>query len=453
MADQVLDAISDRIAAEQTPGQAGKLAGQTLPHMTFGDSGNDGAVVSDTTRSSAALAEVIYRAAVESRSMTSRDVLLGSAFSLTGGTDAVGGNLTVWGRAAYSGFDGKEENTLSPDGTEDTGSLSLDGKVTTGLLGLDYARQRWMLGLGVSHSVGKGSYDGSTGGKIETSLTAAIPYGSWQATEWLKLWGALGYGMGEMTLKPEGTTEIKADLNWSMAAIGARAALLDPDGKGLALDLISDALRTRTASEKVAGLAATESDVTRLRLGLEGTWQIPLQGSSELMPKLSVGTRYDGGDAETGFGAELGGGITWSNPGIGLTLDIDGRTLLAHEADGLKDWGFSLSLGQDWGEEATGGIDALFASDPLAQRTGTEATSRWTLEAAYGVPAFSEHFTGSPYVALALAAGSRDYSIGWRLTAETDAIEDLSFDLKATRAENDDSQPDHSVGFEIQRTW
>ena len=458
VADQALDAIADRIAAERTPGLTGSLAGQTLPNMTFDAANND------TTQGEVTLAEVIHRAAVDSRSMTSQDLLLGTAFSFTRGTDPVDGNLTFWGQAAHSGF----------EGTEDT--LSLDGKVTTGLLGLDYARRRWMLGLAISHSTGKGGYTDSdtpdrtnSKGEIETSLTVALPYGSWQATEWLKLWGALGYGMGEMTLKSDSDTAINADLNWSMAAIGARAALLDPDGKGLALDLISDALWTRTASEKVTGLAATESDVTRLRLGLEGTWQIPLQGSSELVSKLSVGTRYDGGDAETGFGAELGGGITWSNPGIGLTLDVDGRTLLAHEADGLKDWGFSaglafdpkpatdrgfsLSLGQDWGGEATGGIDALFASDPLAQRTGTEATSRWTLEAAYGLPAFSEHFTGSPYVGLALAVGSRDYNIGWRLTAEADVIEDLSFDLKATRSESNGSQPEHRVGFELRRTW
>ena len=460
VADQALDAISDRMSAEQTPGLTGSLAGQPLPNVTFTDGSKEGDVVSDTTWSAAAglaLAEVIRREAVDPGSTTTRDVLLGSAFSATRLADGMGGNLTVWGQAAYSGFDGKED------------TLSLDGKVTTGLLGIDYARQRWMLGLGVSHSVGNGSYDGSTDGKTETSLTAAIPYGSWQATEWLKLWGALGYGMGQVTLKPEGTAEMKADLNWTMAAVGARATLLDPGGQGLSLDLISDALWTRTASEKATGLKSSESNVTRLRLGLEGTWQVPLQGSSELVSKLSVGTRYDGGDAETGFGAELGGGITWSNPGIGLTLDIDGRTLLAHAADGLKDWGFSaglafdpkpatdrglsLSLGQDWGGETTGGLDALFASDPLSQRTGTEATSRWTMEAAYGLPAFSEHFTGSPYVGLALSAGNRDYNIGWRLTSEADAIEDLSFDLKVTRSENDGSQPEHRVGVELRRTW
>ena len=192
-----------------------------------------------------------------------------------------------------------------------------------------------------------------------------MPYGAWQASERLKLWGALGYGRGEMTLKPKEQGEIKADLNWTMAAVGARAALLDPDGEGLSLDLLSDALWTRTTSEKVAGLAGTEAEVTRLRLGLEGSWANLLQGGSELTPKFSLGARLDGGDAETGFGMELGGGVVWSSPGAGLSLDLDARTLLFHEADGLKDWGFSaglvfdpqpeserglsVTLGQDWG--------------------------------------------------------------------------------------------------------
>ena len=96
-----------------------------------------------------------------------------------------------------------------------------------------------------------------------------------------------------------------------MAAIGARAALLDPDGEGLSLDLLSDGLWTRTTSEKakVGSMAATEAEVTRLRLGLEGSWANLLQGGGELTPKFSLGARLDGGDAETGFGMELGGGV------------------------------------------------------------------------------------------------------------------------------------------------
>ena len=460
VADQALDAVSDRIAAERTPGLSGSLAGQALPHVPFGSGAQEGEVVSDTTTASNvgdALSEAIYQAATASGSMSGQDLLLGTNFSLARGADAMGGNFTFWGQVAYSGFDGKE------------GDLSLDGEVLTGLVGLDYSRQQWMLGLAVSRSGGSGGYKGKGEGKIETTLTSAIPYGAWQASERVKLWGALGYGRGEMTLKPkEQGGEIKADLNWTMAAVGARAALLDPDGEGLSLDLLSDGLWTRTTSEKVTGLAGTEAEVTRLRLGLEGSWANLLQGGGELTPKFSLGARLDGGDAETGFGMELGGGVVWSSPGVGLSLNLDGRTLLFHEADGLKDWGFSaglvfdpqpesqrglsVTMGQDWGGAATGGIDALFAANPLEQRNGVEGTSRWTLEAAYGLPAFAGRFTGAPYVGMALAAGARDYTVGWRLTPEV-AEQDITFEVKATRSEKEDTRPDHGVELDIRRTW
>ena len=461
VADQALDAVSDRIAAERTPGLSGSLAGQALPHVPFGSGAQEGEVVSDTTTASNvgdALSEAIYQAATASGSMSGQDLLLGTNFSLARGADAMGGNFTFWGQVAYSGFDGKE------------GDLSLDGEVLTGLVGLDYSRQQWMLGLAVSRSGGSGGYKGKQEGKIETTLTSAIPYGAWQASERVKLWGALGYGKGEMTLKPKDQGEIKADLNWTMAAVGARAALLDPDGEGLSLDLLSDALWTRTKSEKakMGSMAATEAEVTRLRLGLEGSWANLLQGGSELKPKFSLGARLDGGDVETGFGMELGGGVVWSSPGVGLSLNLDGRTLLFHEADGLKDWGFSaglvfdpnpdskrglsVTMGQDWGGAATGGIDALFAANPLEQRNGVEGTSRWTLEAAYGLPAFAGRFTGAPYVGLALAAGARDYTVGWRLTPEV-TEQDITFEVKATRSEKEDTRPDHGVELDIRRTW
>ena len=135
---------------------------------------------------------------------------------------------------------------------------------------------------------------------------------------------------------------------------------------------------------------------------------------------------------------------------------------------GLKDWGFSaglvfdpqpeserglsVTLGQDWGGDATGGIDALFAANPLEQRSGVEGTSRWTLEAAYGLPAFAGRFTGAPYVGLALAAGARGYTVGWRLTPEV-TEQDITFEVKATRSESSDARPDHGVELDIRRIW
>ena len=516
-AEQALDGIAGRMAAPRTPGLEATLAGQALGG---GHAAQDAAGMTPTARRAAraereaqlAMAELAREIVAErhgdgmdgggsgfghdglgfgtgaggpqSRSMTAKEAMLGTSFSLTGARDGSGGTLAFWGRAAQSHFDGRE------------GTFSLDGEATTAMLGADYARGRWLAGLALMQTGGEGGYaDTGSGpqgcpegidpemahlcngavregdGRVEASLTAAIPYGAWQASERLRLWGALGHGTGEVTLKPEPGGSYRADIGWTMAAAGLRGDVIAPpaEGSGPALALTSDALWARTSSDRTHDLAASESDVTRLRLGLEGSWRVALEGGGTLVPKLEVGARHDGGDAETGFGVELGGGIAWTDPGMGLTLDLSGRTLLAHEDGDLKDRGYSASVSWDpapetargpsvsmrqaFGGEAEGGLDALFRADPLADRTGSEAASRWEAEAAWGFPAFSGRFTGSPHMGLGLAASSRDWSLGWRLTPEAGRAPDLSFGLKAERRESDGTVPEHAVGVEAVVRW
>ena len=519
VAEQALDGIAGRMSADRTPGMHGSIAGQAL---SFDPAANDnpgsrgagpghapdGAAVPGGT-GALALADVAQAlggqsgpvgighdaagfggtASPQSRTMTARDALLGSSFSLTGAKDGSGGSMAFWGRAAQGGFDGRE------------GTFSLDGTVTTGMLGADYARGKWLVGLALAQSTGEGDYrdtdiglrpDGQTcpadaegadaelcrdavragDGSVEASLTAAIPYAALQASERLKLWGAAGYGSGEVTLKTALGGSYKADTSWSMAAAGLRGDLLAPpaEGSGPALAVTSDALWTRSSSEKTRDLAASDSDATRLRLGLEGSYRMALEGGGHLTPKLEVGARHDGGDAETGFGVEIGGGIAWVDPGLGLSLDVSGRTLIAHGNDDLKDRGYaaslafdpdpatqrgpSLSLRQEFGGQARGGLDALFQPATLEDRTGSEATSRWNMEAAYGFPAFGGRWTGSPHVGLGVATGARDYSVGWRLTPAANAnAPDVSFGLRATRRESDTAQAEHTVGVSITARW
>ena len=532
VAEQALDGIAGRMTADRTAGMRGSIAGQAL---SFDPAANDnpgsrgagpghapdGAAVPGGT-GALALADVARSfdnrpggfgtgrfgtgglgtggighdaagfggtASPQSQTMTARDALLGSSFSLTGEKDGSGGSMAFWGRAAQGGFDGRE------------GTFSLDGTVTTGMLGADYARGKWLVGLALAQSTGEGDYrdtdiglrpDGQTcpadaegadaelcrdavragDGSVEASLTAAIPYAALQASERLKLWGAAGYGSGEVTLKTALGGSYKADTSWSMAAAGLRGDLLAPpaEGSGPALAVTSDALWTRSSSEKTRDLAASDSDATRLRLGLEGSYRMALEGGGHLTPKLEVGARHDGGDAETGFGVEIGGGIAWVDPGLGLSLDVSGRTLIAHGNDDLKDRGYaaslafdpdpatqrgpSLSLRQEFGGQAQGGLDALFQPATLEDRTGSEATSRWNMEAAYGFPAFGGRWTGSPHVGLGLATGARDYSLGWRLAPEANAnAPDVSFGLRATRRESDTAQAEHTVGVSITARW
>ena len=540
VAEQALDGIAGRMSADRTPGMQGTVAGQSLSFDPAASGqpaagampGTPGASATMPADREAALAMAgIARGlgadasapgsasaapvstadpfgdrfgaglgdnrfgtpSLQSRSMTARDALLGSSFSLTGQTDGAGGSLAFWGRASQASFDGAERG----DGTD----ITLDGTVTTGMLGADYARGKWLIGLALTQSSSEGSYaaiggdpvcppvDGETpvlcdgavragDGDVEASLTAAIPYAALQVSERLKLWGAAGYGTGEVTLKTmdpgsgAGAGEsYKADTSWTMAAAGVRGDLLQApeEGSGPALALTSDALWARTSSDRTRDLAASDSDATRLRLGLEGSYRVALEGDAHLTPKLEIGARHDGGDAETGFGVEVGGGIAWVDPGLGLSLDVSGRTLLAHENDDLKDRGLSASLAfdpapatgrgpsfslrQDFGGQANGGLDALFAPAPLEDRTGSEATSRWAMEAAYGFPAFGGRFTGSPHVGLGFATGARDYSVGWRLAPEAATAPDISFGLRATRRESDTQAAEHTVGFEITARW
>ena len=528
--EQALDGIAGRMSASRTPGMRGTVAGQSLSFDPAASGqpaagampGTPGTVPAADREAALAMAGIarglgadasapgsapvgpgsgaapfgaglgdsrLGTPSLQSRSMTARDALLGSSFSLTGQKDGAGGSLAFWGRASQASFDGAERG----DGTD----IRLDGTVTTGMLGADYARGKWMVGLALTQSSSEGSYaaiggdpcpgtdgdlcDGAVragDGDVEASLTAAIPYAVLQVSERLKLWGAAGYGTGEVTLKTM-EESYKADTSWTMAAAGVRGDLLEApeEGSGPALALTSDALWARTSSDKTRDLAATDSDATRLRLGLEGSYRVALDdggspgsgSGASLTPKLEIGARHDGGDAETGFGVEIGGGIAWVDPGLGLSLDVSGRTLLAHENDDLKDRGMSASLAfdpapatqrgpsfslrQDFGGQASGGLDALFNPAPLEDRTGSEATSRWSMEAAYGVPAFGGRFTGSPHVGLGLATGARDYSLGWRLTPEAATAPDLSFGLKATRRESDTAAPEHTVGVEATMRW
>ena len=516
VAQQALDGIAGRMAAPRTPGMQGAIAGQAVgfgPTHSPGSGSGTGAGTAPANGEAALAMAGIARGfgneaggtgsggvgpghdiagfgtplSPQSRAMTARDALLGSSFSLTGQRDGSGGSMAFWGRASQARFDGRE------------GTFSLDGTATTAMLGADYARGRWLIGLALAQSEGEGDYrdtkatprppsqfcdevagetpalcDGAvrTGdGKVEASLTAAIPYAALQVSERLKLWGAAGYGSGRVTLKTALGGNYSADTDWSMAAAGMRGDLLEAPGQGSgpALAVTSDALWARTSSEKTRDLAASDSDVTRLRLGLEGSYRFALEDGASLVPKLEVGARHDGGDAETGFGIELGGGVKWTDPGMGISLDLSGRTLIAHGDDDLKDRGFSaalaydpapatkrgasLSLRQDFGGRATGGLDALFQPAALEDRTGSEATSRWALEAAYGLPAFGGRWTASPHAGLGLSAGARDYSLGWRLTPEGRDAPDLSFGLKATRRESATAVPEHSVGVELRAAW
>ena len=436
---QVLDAVEERLRASRTAGVTVSVAGQTI----------------DLT------AQPNVELETENGTQARLPVsLMGSSFAVAGETDD-GSSAAIWGRMAQSSFSGREAG------------LSLEGDVTTGLLGADYARGSWTGGAVLSHSSGEGGYSGDAMGKVKASMTAMAPWAGYSVTDRLSVWGALGYGTGDLTLTPENQPAQKTDITMTLAAAGVRGTLVDGDGPKL--DVVADARWVRTTSEKVTvsaenvgNLRATQANVTRVRLGLEGSWAMALDDNgTTLTPHFSFGVRRDGGDAETGFGADIGGGLTFAMPASGLMLSLEGRGLINHEADGLSDTGYqasvgydpapssdlglSLSLRQSFGGSATGGKDTLFSRelmDGLAANGNDGGSQRLEGKIGYGMPAFGDRFTGTPEFGFAVSGTERAYSLGWRLSREGLDAGTFQSSLKATRRESaNDNDPEHGIGF------
>jgi len=413
------------------------------------------------------------------RAVSNHDLLTGTSFSMTAENEDGGGEfVSVWGRGAITRFSGGGNGR------------GLDGEVSSFMAGADWTRApvsksgagAWTAGLLVAQSRGTGSFKGETEGKIESNLTGFYPYGRYALNDRIGLWGVAGYGEGTLKLKPEGDTEeIKTDLALGMAATGLRGVVIEaPKEGGPELAAKTDALyvRTTTAAVSSEDLEATEAAVTRLRLGLEGTWRGLKTGSGEMTPSLEVGLRLDNGDAETGFGLDAGGGVSWSDRSSGLSAELRGRGLLTHESRAFRDRGFSgslawkpgegtgrgpsLSLTQTVGAAAAGGADALLSRETMAglaanDNGGDELENR-RLEAklGYGIPAFGDRFTSTPELGVGLSdGGRRDYRLGWRLgLIPRRRLSSFGLGLEATRTEpaNDagsGAEPDHGIRFKL----
>ena len=482
VADQVLDAVESRMRAAREPGIELTLAGQRVGGQGPAGGSDGAARLSDRLGdgSDPAWRRDAGLASKDSRGVAQGDLLTGTSFVVTSESGR-GAHVSLWVRGAVTRFDGRE------------GNLTLDGEVASAMVGVDWAREAWTAGLIASRSVAEGGYDGIGGGRVEATLTGLYPWGRVALSERVEAWGAAGYGTGELTVIPKkpGTGEdaaaIRTDLKLRMAAAGLRGAVLEGGPDGLTLTGKTDALVVQTASDAARGsdggyLAASRASVTRLRLGLEGSRPTQLGGGAVLTPSVEIGVRHDGGDAETGVGVDIGGGLAWSVPAHGLQMELRGRGLLAHDAKGFRERGFSgslawdpspsseqgskLTLSQTLDAASSGGADALLARGTLAG-LGASAGSgadddaglqgrRLDIEFGYGFAAGGGRFASIPAIGFGLSDTGRDYSLGWRLASDrSGGAGAFQLSAEARRHETDagNGAPEHRIGVRLSARW
>ena len=367
------------------------------------------------------------------------------------------GHWSLWGRGAMTRFNGVDEG------------VRMDGDVLTGLVGVDYARDRWLAGAALAWHDGDGAYTSARGGgALDSTLITVSPYLRYAFTERLSAWGTVGYGTGSLTLRPDtggGAGEaIETDLGTTMGAAGLRGVVYASAATELALK--SDALWVRTTSAETAGLRSAEADATRIRLLLSGRHQRTLANDALLVPGFELGLRYDGGDAETGFGVELGGGLRYEDALRGLRIETKARALLAHEDGGYQEWGVSgsvsldpgrlgrglaLSLASGWGL-AESGAEAMWqrqGAAGLSAQHDSPVQGRLTVALGYGLDVPWTYGILTPYSGMEWAGQRRTLTLGWRFNLG----QSLRLSLDGERRESAYEATDHGVMLNTSLPW
>ncbi len=374
----------------------------------------------------------------------------------------------VWGRGDFRAIDG---------GDGDADDVDWEGSVWSARLGADLRFvDNLLTGLALSWTGGGLDYVDELAptdreGTYATWLIGAYPYVGW-TTPRFGLWATGGIGIGGVSIDDSAASMAvqESDLSlWSVGA-GASVTLLSTDdfmaGGTTALKLRADGFfgGGSVAENEAKTIRKLDVGVQQARAVVETShaWHFP--GGGSLKPVLEVGGRFDGGDGATGIGVEVGGGVTWADPGLGLTAAAGGRALVLR--DNYGEWGLSgllqldaspaghglsMSVRPTWGVTASG-VNGLWKHGAVDLPPGRRPGGRVEAEIGYGLPAFGMTGVLTPFAQAALTgAGARTLSLGGRLELGT------AFDatLEAERSESADphAAPVHDVKLEGSLRW
>ena len=356
-------------------------------------------------------------------------------------------DMMFWGSSDRQTFDGE----------------SYSGELSSMYLGFDVNRtEKLMLGLAVAKNSGNSAFSfGTVEQAMSTELITFLPYFRYALDPVTSIWGVAGVGNGGLSSATVGESKHTSDLETSMYLIGIRRALskIGPVDLSLRGDL---ALVDLEAGDNGGGLGRLESDVTRVRAGLESAFTIEI-GNMRIEPFGSASVRQDGGDGETGTGVEVSGGfrmnLKWFN------LETRGRMFASEGSEDYRDEGFSatatlnpeadgsglmVTLAPRWGG-SSGNTGAIWSEHGvLNQKLIKYGSSGDALEAriAYGKRILHEQFMVTPFLDVDASDDVRQQRFGVRVNQLIRKSADVSLDIAIGRLERlSTGEADKQFGF------
>ena len=377
-----------------------------------------------------------------------------------------GVGVAVWGGGDFRSIGGGEEGAVDWDGSVWSARLGADLRFIDSLL----------TGLAVSWTSGALDYEDGTPrddreGTYASWLISAHPYVGWTTPDF-GLWATGGFGWGGVTIDDSEADAQEADATqWSVGA-GGSVTLLSTDwfiaGGTTAVKLKAEGfLAGATVAENEAKtIAELTVGVNQARAAIEASHAQHFAGGGSLRPSLEIGGRFDGGDGETGAGLEVGGGLTYADPGSGLTVAGIGRALVVRDGN-YSEWGLSgliqldpnaaghglmMSVRPTFGVTASG-VSGLWEHGTLDLLSGGDvAGGRVEAEIGYGLPAFGTAGVLTPYAGASLTdAGTHSLSLGGRL--ELGPAFDLTLELERSDSADPDTAAEHDITLEGSFSW
>ena len=348
MADQHVSAIVRRLEQARLSNIAGTAGG-----ASFGGAGNLTEIIKTQGR------------AIANDQFDLKRVLAGSAFVLPlngAGSESQSQGFTLWGAGDYRSLEGTE-------------GVRWDGDLFSLQLGLDaQLNERTILGVAVSKSQARLDYtDSSLGasGDYDLDMTSVHPYLGWVAGG-LDFWATAGYGDGELEISEDGASGEAlptSDLSVQTYALGASGILMETGRTSLRLK--GEAMSSTVELDGNEQITAVTRDASRVRMALEATRVQDLDSGAQFESSVEAGLRFDGGDGETGAGAELGASLRYARLGGGLVIEGKVRTLVGGEAE---EWGLSGAISF---QPSTNGRGLSFSLTPGYGVTSSGVQQLW----------------------------------------------------------------------------
>ena len=361
---------------------------------------------------------------------------------------ATGTQLASWGSGEYHHLGEPGQSALDWKGSMVSAHAGLDVRVGPDIL------------AGVAGSYSSGSFDftDKTGaspvtGTYGTTMASVHPYMAWfSGGGAAAIWGSAGLGRGDIDVDDarEGFRTTPASL--LTGAGGASYQLLTRGSSGVRLK--AEGWYGEVTVDGSAQIEEVTIEMQRGKLALELTQGFSSDAGQEMAVVLEGGMRYDDGDGINGASAEVGGGLRYTNPGLGLTAEGRGRFVISAR-DGYEEWGIGGTLMFDPATRGQGLQvrvapsygNHLSGVNQLWERGVHDAVGGHDLgmgpnvdgEVAYGIAGFQ----GTPYSGFYVSqGGARAFSSGVRYELGAG----VGLRLEGTRRESGLAGAQHSVG-------